>query len=63
MKITLEYNKVKHSVEVTDDTRKPDAELLFKRLLLSAGYTWDEVESTNIILATNNILGVKDEDI
>ena len=63
MKITLEYNKVKHVVEVSDNTRKPDAELLFRRLLLSAGYMWDEVESTNIILATNNILGVKDEDI
>ena len=56
MKIIIEYNKINYSLEVSDDTKRGDAEVLFKRLMLGVGYVYNDEEARDIIMRSNDIL-------
>ena len=56
MKLTIKYNNIEHNVECSDDVDLKSMFYIFKRLLMSCGYLFDDEK--DIIIQSNKILNI-----
>lgn len=61
MRVTIKYNNIEHSVDLSDDTSRGALQCVCDRLMMCCGYNFDEDRESEIITESNFILGVKDD--
>lgn len=59
MKVTIEHDKITHSIELDNDASKQQILTIFKRLMMCVGYCFNDDQARDVILHSNEIMGVK----